>query len=100
MNDAIVIPTSELQSLQPPLSKADREYRAFLRLLPTLLPTYRGLYVAIHEEQVVGSGDNELELVDRTFDKVGYVPIYVGLVTDQPPPLVRIPHYRIIPEAR
>src|SRR5262249_22792908 len=47
---------------RPPRHKWEREYRAFLRLLPELLKTHRGKYVAVHEEQVVDSGDDEVAL--------------------------------------
>jgi hypothetical protein len=84
---------------QPPTGKFEREARAFLRLLPELLKTHRGQYVAVHEEKVVDSGDDEIALAMRVWDKYGYVPIDVELVTDQPPP-ARIPHYRILTPER
>jgi hypothetical protein len=76
-----------------PLSKGEREYQAFRRLLPSLLTIHRGSFVAIHDGEVVDSGDDDIELVQRVHKRVGYVPIYVGLVTDEQPP-GRIPHYR------
>jgi len=77
----------------PELSKGEREYRAFLRLLPELLPNYRGRHVAIHEGAVIDSDVNDIALIHRVHDRIGYVPIHVGLVTDRPA-VVRIPHYR------
>lgn len=53
---------SEIEALpapvlpKPPQSKWQREYRAFLRLLPELLATHGGRHVAVHEGRVVGSG--------------------------------------------
>lgn len=44
----------------PPEDKWRREQRAFRQLLPELLKTHRGKYVAVHEGQVVGSGDDKL----------------------------------------
>jgi len=78
----------------PPLTKWEREYRAFLRLLPQLLATHRGQYVAIHEEQVVDSDANDVALILRVHARVGYVPVFVDRVTEQPAPPARIPHYR------
>jgi hypothetical protein len=69
----VVLPT-------PVLPKGEREYRAFMRLLPSLLLTYEGKFVAIHDEQVVDSGDNDIELVLRVHQRFGYVPIHVGKV--------------------
>jgi hypothetical protein len=68
----------------PELSKGEREYRAFQRLLPELLLTHKGKYVGIHEGKLVDADDDDIVLVHRMHDRVGYVPIYVGLVTDQP----------------
>ena len=73
----------------PPRTKWEREYRAFQRLLPQLLVTRRGQFVAIHEEQVVDSDHDEMALIGRVLARVGNVDIHVGLVTDQPEPISR-----------
>ena len=96
MSEPVTYPGLDLTSVQPPLSKAERERHAFQRLLPTLLEKYRGLYVAIHNEQVVDSGDNDMDLAERVWAKHGYVAIHVDLVTDQPRPVARIPHFRVL----
>jgi hypothetical protein len=41
----------------------------------------------------VDSDSDEVALILRVQAKVGYVPLYVGLVTDSRP-VVRVPHYR------
>jgi hypothetical protein len=76
-------------------AKFRREQEAFRKLLPELLQTHRGQYVAIHEGQVVGSGPDQIELADRAYDRFGYIPILVTLVTDRPG-IVRIPSPRVI----
>lgn len=86
-------PTFEVHLPPPPLSKAEREKQAFLRLLPQLLRTHRGQFVAIHDEQVVDTDRDDIALIQRVQEKVGYVPIHVGLVTEQQP-VFRIPHCR------
>jgi hypothetical protein len=86
-------PTFEVKIPAAELSKGEREYQAFLRLLPQLLATHRGQYVAVHEGQVVDTGNDDIALIQRVHARFGYVPIHVGLVTD-PLPVVRIPHYR------
>lgn len=91
--------TVDLDAYRPSQTKWEREYRSFLQLLPELLKTHRGKYVAVHEERVVDSGDDELALASRVWAKIGYVPIHVDLVTEQPRALARIPHYRILKEA-
>jgi hypothetical protein len=75
------------------LDKGEREYRAFLRLLPQLLVSHRGQYVAIHEGEVVDFDADDIALIRRVHARFGYVPICVGLVTDVPS-LLHIPHYR------
>jgi hypothetical protein len=87
MAEPVTVPTS---------SKWHREYQAFLRLLPGLLKTHRGRYVAVHVETVVDSGDDEIALAARVWDRFGYVPIHVDLVTEQPLPAVRIPGIRAV----
>lgn len=93
MNENNTQTTYEVVLPPPELSKGEREYRAFLRLLPQLLLTHKGKYVGIHEGKVVDTGDDDIALVHRMHDKVGYVPIYVGLVTDRPV-VARIGYYR------
>jgi hypothetical protein len=88
-----------LPPLAAPKGKWEREYQAFQRLLPQLLCTHRGKYVVLHEGQVVDSGDDDLVLALRFFAGHGNVPIHVGLVTDQPEPAIRIPHYRELARA-
>src|SRR5262245_4107865 len=87
------LPAPELPPPPPP-RKWEREHRAFLRLLPDLLKTHRGLYVAIHDEQVIDSDADKIVLIERALRRVGNVDIHVGLVSEQAPPPVRIPHRR------
>jgi hypothetical protein len=85
----IPVPTS-------PAGKWQREYQAFLRLLPELLATHRDQYVVIHEGKMVDSGSDDIALAMRFFAQHGNVPIHVGLVTDREVPPLRVPHYREI----
>ena len=84
MSAPVTLPAPALEMPVPPRSKWEREYQAFRRLLPQLLATHRGRYVAIHDEQVVDSGDDRLALALRVLAKVGNVAIHVGLVTEEP----------------
>ena len=93
MSDTITHPTFEVTVPAPVHTKGEREYQAFLRLLPALLKTQRGQYVAIHDGQMVDCDADDIVLVKRVHAKVGYVPIHVGLVVESQP-IVRIPHYR------
>lgn len=79
----------------PPSDKFEREWAAFRRLLPDLVDTHRGSYVAIHGGSVVDTGPDQVEVAKRAYAKYGNVPIYVGLVTDQPERVVRIPHVKV-----
>ncbi len=93
MSDILSPPVVEVILPAPESSKGEREYQSFLRLLPQLLATHCGQYVAIHNGEVVDSGPDDIALVQRVHARVGYVPIHVGFVTN-PLPVVRIPHYR------
>jgi hypothetical protein len=73
----------------PSASKWDREHAAFRRLLPQLLVTHRGKFVAIHGEQVVDTGDDKLALALRVLVKVGNIDIHVGRVTEEPTLIAR-----------
>jgi hypothetical protein len=98
------VDTSETATLPAPAiematvanNKWAREFEAFQRLLPQLLAAHRGKYVVIHEGHVVDAGDDDLALALRFFSRHGNVPIHVGLVTEQPEPIVHIPHYRML----
>ena len=70
---------------------------AFLRLLPTLLATHRGRYVAVHHGCVIAEGPEQVEVAKQAYARAGYVPIYVGLVTEEPSRPVRLPSPRLLP---
>jgi hypothetical protein len=93
MSNTTIPPIHAVELPPPELPKGEREYRAFLRLLPSLLATHRGKYIAIHNEQIVDSDTDDVALILRVQKQVGYLPIYVGLVTDSPP-VFRGPRYR------
>ena len=86
-------PTFEAHLPPPEWGKGQREHQAFLRLLPQLLDAHQGQYVAVHEGQVIDSDTDDIALIQRVHARIGYVPIHVGLVTEQPL-VVRVPHYR------
>src|SRR5438876_3437523 len=89
VNEPIALPAPVIDMAAPPHTKWEREYEAFQRLLPELLATHRGQYVAIHDGQVVDSGDDKLALALRVLAKVGNVAIHVGLVTEELEPVSR-----------
>jgi nicotinamide riboside kinase len=97
MSETTTPPAIEVQLPEPPLTKFERERRAFYRLLPELLNTHRGQYVAIHDEQVVDSGPVRAEVVFRALDRVR-ADIYVGLVSEGPEPMVRSGIRRVLGE--
>jgi hypothetical protein len=93
MNQTATQPPIELHLPLPQPTKGEREHEAFLRLMPELLITHRGKFVAIHEGQMVDSDVNDISLIQRVHARYGYVPIHVGLVTEALP-VSRVPHYR------
>lgn len=94
MSELSILP-APIVNLTPPRGKWEREFQAFQRLVPELLKTYRGKYVAIHDEQVVESGDDPIALIKQVHARIGYVPIHVDRVVEQPSPPHRIPHYHL-----
>jgi hypothetical protein len=93
-------PTFEVELPQLPETQWQREHRAFLRLLPSLLPSYRGQYVAIHEGEVVENRPELVPVALRAHQRYGNVPIYVDLVSDEPARIVRISGPRLAQDDR
>lgn len=85
----ITLPAPVLDSLAPAAGKWEREYQAFRQLLPQLLATHSGQYVAIHDGQVVASGTDKLAVAMQAFARVGNVAIHVGRVTEEAEPVYR-----------
>jgi hypothetical protein len=100
MIQADVLPAPELEPFDDGTSKWEQERSAYWRLLPTLVSQYGDQYVAIHEGQVVDSGANQVELALRVYRRFGYLPIYVGLVSNEPLRMLRVPTPRVLGEAR
>jgi Family of unknown function (DUF5678) len=96
MND---VGTMELLSIKPPDWADDplrREQWAFYCVLGDLLKTHRGQHVAVHNRQVIAAGPDRMDVIRRAREQVGNVPIYVGFVSDEPPPVARIPRIRLL----
>ena len=89
MSESTLGSTIEVRLPETPPNKFERERRAFFRLLPGLLTTHPGQYVAIHDEQVVDSGADQLEVAVRVQRRVGGAAIYVHLVSDESRPMCR-----------
>src|SRR5712671_3189455 len=100
MNEPETLPAPVLAIPPKPRNKFEREHEAFQHLRPQLLEAYRDKYVAIHEGQVVDSGDDEIALAERVYARLGYVPIFIDLVTDSPRAPVRIGSPRIVQNGR
>src|SRR5262245_30946940 len=64
------------------------------------LTSYRvvvGKCVAIHEERVVGVGDDVIQVALEAYRQYGYVPMYVSPVISPPVEKVRMTRYRLVP---
>ena len=69
MNDVTILPAPEIE---PPATREtawERERRAFFQLLPSLLKTNSGQYVAVHDGTVVATGGLS-ELIGRVCTSV------------------------------
>lgn len=86
--------------IEPPPLRGDPRWRverdAFLRMLPSLLATHPGRYVAVHGGAVVAVGDDKIEVALEAYRLVGQVPLHVGLVTTEAPRVVRIASPRVL----
>jgi hypothetical protein len=88
------LPAPELSV--PQIKKWKTEQAAFRRLLPDLLRTQIGEFVAIHEGQVVESGVDKIEVARRAYERFGYIPIFVSQVIAGSPEPIRVPSTRRI----
>jgi PHD/YefM family antitoxin component YafN of YafNO toxin-antitoxin module len=66
----------QLQRLQP-------EREAFQRLLPELLKTHKGQFVAIYKGEMVDADTDNRELAKRIYARKLF-PVYIQLVSEQP----------------
>jgi hypothetical protein len=88
-SEPVTLPPPSLEPLAATAGKWEREYQAFCRLLPQLLQTHAGQYVAVHDGQVIASGTDKVAVALQAFSQVGTVPIHVGLVTEAAEPVAR-----------
>src|SRR5437773_9922591 len=95
MKRTAVLPAPTLRRPLPRGDKWDDERRAFRRLLPSLVRSHRGKYVAIHQSKVVDTDADQVALALRAYERFGYLPIYVGQVSVEPPRPARIPSPRL-----
>jgi hypothetical protein len=95
----IILPAPLIDPVIPPPGKWAREYQAFRRLLPDLLQTHRGQFVAVHEGRVITNGEDKLAVALEAFRQVGNVSIHVGLVSDELEPVVRSGARRVVSSA-
>lgn len=91
MSEVIEYPAPDLSLVKPPETAWERERRAFRELLPTLRQKFDGEVVAIRGGQVVASGLDRVAAALDAYSRLSYGPLYLGHVTDTPPPPARIP---------
>jgi hypothetical protein len=72
-----------------------RDQRAFAAMLPSLLEAHRDQYVAVHDGKPIASGPELVEVALAAYRRVGYVPVYVDLVSDRPREPARMPSPRL-----
>jgi prevent-host-death family protein len=68
---------------QEQLRRLEPNRSAFRRLLPELLKTYKGQFVAIYRGGLVDADPDRVALVQRTRNR-GYRPVYIQKVTPEP----------------
>ena len=100
MDSATILPAPRIDSAAIDESPWERERRAFDRLLPSLLGTHLGQYVAVHNGTIIASGSDRITVAVQGYQRVGYVPLYVGLVSEGPSRKVRLPSPRVLRAAK
>jgi hypothetical protein len=68
---------------QEQLQRLEPDRTAFQRLLPELLKTHKGQFVAIHKGEMVDADMDNRELAKRIYARKLF-PIYIQLVSEQP----------------
>jgi hypothetical protein len=63
-------------------------------MLPELLKTHKGKWVAVYKGQVVDSAENVGDLAERVYARLGYQEIYMDEVLEEPR-VYRIPSPRL-----
>jgi hypothetical protein len=96
MSEAVTFEVTLPDEPPPANDKFRREQWAFYCMLGDLLKTHRGQHVAVHDKRVIATGADPLEVTRQAYALVGNVPLCVGHVTDEPPPVVRLPRYRLV----
>jgi len=63
----------------------EKERASFLKLKKKLIgdPNYRGKYVAIVGGRIVDTDHDKIMLAKRVYNKHGYIPMYIGKVTEK-----------------
>jgi hypothetical protein len=95
MADTEIIPAPQLEH-RPAPSKFERERRAFFKRLSESPKEHEGEYVAIHDGKLVGPGADHAEVALKAYADFGYVPIFVGKVTVEPPATAGITEPRLV----
>ncbi len=90
---AVIIPADEFEAFrmwrdsrsrqQKPLDRLQGERAAFRRLLPELLKTHRGQFVAIRDGRLIDADTDESALAHRTIAR-GSEPVYIQEVRAEP----------------
>jgi len=96
MSNLVILPAPNIETGNAPESPWERERRAFHQLLPSLLATHPGQYVAVHEGKVIASGRDRVEVAVEANQRVGYVSLFVAMVAEaHPRRRVRVPSPRV-----
>ncbi len=61
------------------------EQRAFFRMLPEMLKTLRGKWVAVYGEQVIEIGDSMQSVLNKVRERLPKGELYIQLVDDKLP---------------
>jgi len=70
------------------------EHDRFVEMLPELMKTIPGKWIAMHNGEIVAVGEDEVDALTDAGERQPGVLHYSCCVTDQPLPIDRLPRYR------
>ena len=79
---------------RPVHPKLAAEHDRFVAMLPELLKTIPGKWIALHEGEIVAVADDEVDALTAAGEKQPGVLHHACFVTDQPIPIDRLPLLR------
>ena len=73
----------------------ENEREAFWSQYPELLKQYVGQYVAVYQGKMIDHDEDKRRLIQRVYENLGYVPVYIQRVSPEGRPRYRLSSPRV-----